>query len=171
VNVDPNAIEIVLYPDPALRRRAEPVESVDDTVRAVADRMLELMHQAHGVGLAAPQVGLSWRLFVANPSGDPGDDRVFVNPVLLDPHEEIEAHHEGCLSIPHVTAQIRRPRAIRIQAVDLEGQPIDAYSEDLAARVWQHEFDHLNGVLILDKMNVMDKMANKRAIQDLEAGA
>ena len=161
-------LELVFYPDPVLRRRASTIETITDEVRQVALRMVEIMRQAPGVGLAGPQVGLSWRLFVANASGDPNDNRVFINPVLSQPSREQEEYEEGCLSLPNVTAPIRRPKAITIQALDLEGQPFELTSDELPARVWQHEYDHLEGVLILDRMSEIDKMANKQVLRELE---
>jgi len=159
---------IVLYPDAVLRIEAVPIEQITPQVRAVANRMLQLMHEAPGVGLAAPQVGLSWRMFVANPTGDPADDRVFINPVLRDPSRQTEDHEEGCLSIPNVNGRIRRPRAITVTALDLEGHEFSLTSDELSARIWQHETDHLDGVLIIDRMNPLDKKANRRAIEELE---
>jgi peptide deformylase len=166
--VDPGQLAIVHYPHAVLRQKAEPVPSVDDEVRAVAERMIELMHQAPGVGLAAPQVGLPWRMFVANPTGDPGDDRVYINPELYDAHGGNAARDEGCLSLPNITVEVSRPNAITIRATGLDGQAFEETGDDLLARIWQHEFDHLDGVLIIDKMSPMDRMANKRAIKDLE---
>jgi len=166
-NID--RLQIVSYPDPVLRKPADPLEQVDDEVRAVARRMIELMHDAAGVGLAAPQVGLPWRLFVANPSAEPGDDRVYINPVLKNPARHTDRVEEGCLSIPDVRAPIMRPLAIAIEALDLEGNPFSDESDGLLARIWQHETDHLDGVLILDRMTPADKRANRRAIEALEA--
>ncbi|MEX0655623.1 MAG: peptide deformylase [Phycisphaeraceae bacterium] len=166
--VDPQTLRIVHYPEPVLRRKAKPVEAVTGEVRAVAARMIELMHEAQGVGLAAPQVGLAWRLFVANVTGEPGDDRIYINPVLREPSRATEPHDEGCLSIPHVTAEVTRPLAITIDALDEQGKPFTLTAEGLPARVWQHETDHLDGVLILDRMTPADRIANKRAIRELE---
>lgn len=169
--VDPAALAVVLYPAPVLREIAAPLAEVTEHVRAVALRMIDLMYEARGVGLAAPQVGLAWRMFVANPTHEPGEDRVFINPALRDPGAVTGAHDEGCLSLPHITVEVTRPTAITIDALDLDGQPFSLTRDDFDARVWQHEFDHLNGTLILDKMTRLDRMANKRAIADLEADA
>jgi peptide deformylase len=168
--LDPDSLQIVWYPDPILRQPAKPVDRIDDQVRRVAGRMLSLMHQAPGVGLAAPQVGVSWRLFVANPTGEPADDLVFVNPVLTNPSSATEDHEEGCLSLPHINAIIRRPRAITITAMDLNGRTFSLAAEGLPARIWQHEYDHLDGILILDRMLKIDKLANREALRQLEAG-
>lgn len=166
--VDPQALKIVLYPDPVLRETAQPIEKVTPQIQAIARRMIALMHDAPGVGLAAPQVGLPWRMFVANPTGDERDDAVFINPVLKNAGTLTEGHNEGCLSLPGVNAEIRRPKEITIEALDLEGKPFTMTSDELPARIWQHEFDHLEGVLIIDKMTPLDRKANKAAIADLE---
>ena len=161
-------LAIICYPDPVLLKPAQPVAEVSDSVRQVARRMVELMHEAEGVGLAAPQVGLSWRLFVANPTGEAGADRVFINPELGEFSRESGVREEGCLSIPGVRADINRPLAATLNALDEEGQPVRLRSDDLAARVWQHEVDHLDGILIMDRMRPIDRMANRRALKDLE---
>lgn len=169
--VDPANLELVLYPDPILRRAAQPLERVDDEVRAVVEQMFTLMHRHDGVGLAAPQVGLPWRLFVANPTQDPDNDRAFINPIITPLDTSTGPHDEGCLSLPEIRAQITRPLAVRIEALDQHGEPVTMEDADFAARVWQHETDHLDGVLILDRMAPFDKLANRRAVKALEAGA
>jgi len=169
--VKPEQLHIVHYPHPVLREVAKPIKSVSDEVRGVARRMLELMQEARGVGLAAPQVGLPWRMFVANPTGEPGDDRIFINPKLSDPSAQTHPHEEGCLSLPHITGEITRPTQITINALDEQCNPFQLTSDELAARVWQHENDHLDGILILDRMPAIDKVANRQAVQELEDAA
>jgi len=168
MTVDPDSLTIVHYPDPTLRQTAEPIAEVDDAVRAVALKMIELMHKAPGVGLAAPQVGLAWRLFVANPSGDEGDDRVYINPQLTELAGGNAARDEGCLSLPGVNVEVIRPTHASIRATGLDGQVFEESADGLLARIWQHEYDHLDGIMIIDKMGPMDRMANKRAIKELE---
>ena len=167
--VDIDQLKILHYPHPALRRKADPVGEVTEEVQAVAKRMLELMHEAPGVGLAAPQVGLNWRMFVANPTGEPEDDDVYINPTLSQPSDETEVVEEGCLSLPGVDVQVRRPIEITIEATDLDGERFTATSDQLPARIWQHEYDHLDGRLILDRMSPLDRRANRKAIRALEA--
>ncbi|MFW5683013.1 MAG: peptide deformylase [Phycisphaeraceae bacterium] len=169
--VDPLRLRIVKYPDPVLRQPADPVGEVSDEVRGVAHRMLALMHEAPGVGLAAPQVGLSWRMFVANPTGEPGNDRVFINPEIVDASRDVAAMEEGCLSLPEIRGEVQRPRRVTVRAIGLDGEPFELTSEELPARVWQHENDHLDGVLIIDKMTRMDRLANRRPLKALEADA
>ena len=160
-------LQIIHYPDPRLKKISKPVETIDPSLRELAARMFELMRQHRGVGLAAPQVGHNIRLFVMNHTGDPKDDRVYVNPVLSEA-EGSEEGEEGCLSLPEINANIVRDKAMRMQAMDLEGKPIDETASGYIARVWQHEFDHLNGTLITDRMGPVAKMAAKKKLRELE---
>ena len=168
MSVELQNLTIVHYPHPALRKVCEPVMEFGDELKAFADRMLELMHAGHGVGLAAPQVGVLKRMFVMNATEERGDDMVFVNPEIRDLHGSREAE-EGCLSLPEVYVQIRRAPRCRIVAQDVYGQPIELEGEDLVCRAWQHETDHLNGILILDRMGPSDKIATKKRLRELEA--
>ncbi len=171
LTVDVSNLSILHYPAPVLRKRSEPLADIDERVREVAARMIELMHEAEGVGLAAPQVGLAWRLFVCRGAEEDDPEDVFVNPELELERSELEAHEEGCLSLPGIRADIRRPMAAKLTATDLRGQPVTRRAEGFMARVWQHEFDHLNGVLIIDRMTPLDRIATRRALKALEAGA
>lgn len=165
---DPTTLEIVTHPDPTLRTPAEPLEHVDETVQAVVSRMLELMRDAEGIGLAAPQVGLPWRLFVTrDPEGDPCGV-TWINPVLETVDPALQTDEEGCLSLPGILVNVNRVTGVRIRGLDLQGEPIEAESNQHIARVWQHELDHLNGILIIDRMSSMDRLKNRRAIQFLE---
>ncbi|MBL4701739.1 MAG: peptide deformylase [Phycisphaeraceae bacterium] len=169
MSIEPEKLAIVLYPDPVLRQVTKPVEHVTPEIQCICRRMLELMHQAPGVGLAAPQVGLLLRLFVANASGEPEQDMVFINPVITADGKVTEDLDEGCLSLPDITASIRRPQAVTIEATDINGERFRVSSDDLPARIWQHEYDHLDGILIIDKMSPIDKIANRKVIKELEA--
>jgi peptide deformylase len=180
--IDPRELRIVLYPDPVLRRRGAPVAEVTAEVRAVAARMIELMREAEGIGLAAPQVGLSWRMFVADvppdprqegpgPDGPPGATMgpvVYINPVLTSPVGAPVAFQEGCLSLPEITGDVQRPPVITITATDLEGRRFTQTGSGLLARCWQHEFDHIEGVLIIDRMTQMSRLKNRSALRDME---
>jgi peptide deformylase len=160
--------KIVSYPDPVLREKCAPVETFDEELRRLAGRMLELMKANRGVGLAGPQVGARRRIFVCNATGEPGDDRVYINPELSDLVGPVEAE-EGCLSIPEVRVQIRRAGRCRLKAYDLDGKPVEAEASELLARIWQHEVDHLDGRLIIDSMTPADRIANKKQLAQLEA--
>ena len=164
----PEELNIVYYPVPILKRVCDPVESFGPELAAFAKGMLTLMHRSQGVGLAAPQVGVPIRLFVCNTTGEPEDDLVFVNPQLSDLSGAAE-DSEGCLSIPDVDVSMRRSTSVKIAAVNTEGITIQLEATDLTARVWQHEIDHLDGRLIIDRMSATDEIANRRALKQLEA--
>jgi peptide deformylase len=163
---DIEELRIVHYPAPVLKKVSAPVEEFGPEIKALADRMLEIMHQGEGVGLAAPQVGVSLRMFVCNHTGEAGDDRVFLNPHFTE-LTGAEEKEEGCLSFPGVTITKRRATRVKMDAVDTAGSPIHMVGEDLIARIWQHETDHLDGTLIVDNMSATDEIANRRAIKRL----
>ncbi|HEY3243933.1 MAG TPA: peptide deformylase [Phycisphaerae bacterium] len=164
--IAPQNLRIISYPDPALRSHCTPVETFDESLSALALRMLELMREARGVGLAAPQLGVPLRLFVCNPTGQPTDDVVCVNPHLLDLEGAVEAE-EGCLSIPGVQVPMRRAQSARLRFQDLIGQQRELQGEGMPARIWQHENDHLDGKLIIDSMSAAVEIANRRALKQL----
>lgn len=160
-------LHIILYPDPRLRKVSEPVEAFDDDLAALVERMRQLMREDRGVGLAAPQVGINRRLFIINPTGKPEDDRVYVNPTLSEPDGE-DAADEGCLSLPKITVNVLRSRKLRMRAQNLHGEPFEEIADGYVARIWQHESDHLDGILILDKMSPLDKLAARKTLKELE---
>lgn len=160
-------LEIIQYPDPRLRQRSKSVQRFDDRLNALIARMFELMRQDKGVGLAAPQVGINERIFVMNHTGQPADDRAYVNPELFDITGN-EQGEEGCLSLPGITAQIDRGRTLRIVAKDASGNPIEQTECGYVARIWQHEFDHLNGILITDRMGDVARMLHRKTLRELE---
>lgn len=160
-------LQIILYPDPRLRKVSQPVEIFDDSLKALAVRMFQLMREHKGVGLAAPQVGQNFRMFVMNHTGDPLDDRVIINPELTEA-EGSEEGEEGCLSLPGVNANIVRDKTLRLRGRELDGKEIDQLASGYLARVWQHETDHLNGTLITDRMGAVAKMASRKKLKELE---
>ena len=160
-------LQIIQYPDPRLKKVSVPVETFDDSLKALAARMFQLMREVRGVGLAAPQVGQNIRMFVMNHSGDPADDRAYVNPELSEA-EGSEESEEGCLSLPGLNVRVIRDKTMRIRAKDLDGNDIDQVQTGYIARVWQHEFDHLNGTLITDRMGPVAKMAARKILRELE---
>ncbi len=144
--------QIRQYPDPALRLHAAEVEAFDDDLRRLSERMLRLMTEASGIGLAATQVGVLRRLFVCRLGEEDAEDlRAFVNPVVSSAGEERETEEEGCLSLQGVLLPVERPARLTLEARDLSGEPVQVELEGLDARVVQHELDHLDGVLILDR--------------------
>ena len=160
-------LKIVLWPDPRLKRVSKPVEKFDPPLKELAARMFQLMREAKGVGLAAPQVGLNIRLFVMNPTGELQDDRVYVNPVLTDGEGDEEAE-EGCLSLPEIHTKVVRFKQIKMTAQDLDGNPIEEAASGFVPRIWQHEFDHLNGTLLTDRMGPVARMAARKTLKELE---
>jgi peptide deformylase len=143
------ALEIRLYPDPILRRRAEPIPEITDEVRALADQMVETLVKRVGYGLAAPQVGVLKRLIVV----DVEDDfYVLANPEIVAVGGERVLGVEGCLSLPGVEAEVERARTVRVRGLTLEGEEVEIEAEDLLARVFQHEIDHLDGILFIDHL-------------------
>lgn len=167
LDVDPAGLVVVKYPDPILNQVAAPLPGVDDSVRAVIDRMFEIMFETRGVGLAGPQVGLGIRLFVASPSFHPDDRHVYVNPEIINA-DGVQEDEEGCLSVPGVNGKIKRKRIATIRALDRDGNEFEETGEDLTARIFQHETDHLNGKLLIDRMGTVARLANRRALRDLE---
>jgi peptide deformylase len=163
----PDDLKIIFYPDPRLRKSSDPVTTFDPSLKELAGQMLELMRSARGVGLAAPQVGRNICLFVMNPTGEEGDDHVYVNPVLSDAEGEEEGE-EGCLSLPGINAKVWRSKALRMRAQDLDGNPVEETADGYIARIWQHEIDHLNGTMIIDRMGPVARLASRRALQDLQ---
>jgi peptide deformylase len=140
------------YPDPALRNAASPVAQVDDEVRRLAARMVDVMERAHGVGLAAPQLGVLRRMLVYR-VGDEDAVRVLINPHLSELSEEIVVSTEGCLSLlgGELQVPVSRHARVHVSAVDSDGEPVELEAEGFEARVIQHEIDHLDGVLIVDR--------------------
>ncbi len=161
--------DLTLYPDPLLRKPAEAVTSFDEELSTFAAAMLRRMHASNGVGLAAPQVGVRTRVLVMNPTGEEGDDRVLVNPEILERDGGETHYEEGCLSFPGVYADVRRPDRCKVRFFSLDGEEHEEEFSGFTSRVIQHEFDHLEGVLLVDRMSPADKVRNKHVLQDLVA--
>ena len=149
---------ILRYPDARLKQVAEPVRAVDDDIRALVDDMAETMYAAPGVGLAANQVGVLLRVFVIDIASDdePSDLRVFINPEIVET-DGTQTWEEGCLSFPGVTEEIRRAERVRVKALDRDGNPFELEADGLLAVAIQHETDHLNGVVMLDKLSAVKR--------------
>jgi peptide deformylase len=167
IKPDVDKLHIIHYPDPRLRAVSESVTNFDGELKALVARMMELLADEKGLGLAATQLGVNQRVAIISPTGQPDDIRVLVNPVLHELHGSLEAE-EGCLSLPGINVQVRRAQRCRVTAQDLEGRKIDQILEDLPARICQHEADHLNGVLIIDRMGPTDRVATRRTLRALE---
>jgi peptide deformylase len=160
---------LALFPDPVLRRRAEEIREIDDSVRELVRDLARLLREHRGAGIAAPQAGASVRLFLVAGATPEDPPQVFINPRLHDFGRESAAAVEGCLSLPEIEGQVTRPTALSVTAQDLEGREFTLTSNEFPARVWQHEIDHLDGVLIIDRMRSIDRLAHRRAIKALQA--
>lgn len=160
-------MEIVNYPHPALRWKSVPVTKINKKIRDIVAEMFDLMYAANGIGLAANQVALPYRLFVINPTGDRNEadhEQVFLNPAISKRQGQEEGE-EGCLSLPGLYGPVRRPAKVVIEAFDLKGQPFQMELDELQGRVVQHETDHLDGILFPDRMT---ETALKTALPALE---
>ncbi len=153
--------DILILPDPALRKVAKPLADIDDGVRALMDDMLETMYAAPGIGLAAPQIGIDKRLIVLDVSKTEEEDEkepmVFVNPDIVWTSDETALYEEGCLSIPDYYEEVERPAACRVRYLDRGGDEREIDCESLLATCIQHEIDHLNGVLFIDHLSKLKR--------------
>ena len=161
-------LEIRLYPDPVLRQRSAEVTEPDDALRRLAADMVETMHAAPGVGLAAPQVGVGRRLAVVDTSvgKDPAALRVLINPRIVEERGSV-LDFEGCLSIPGINEKVQRPAWVRIAALDLEGHDLELEAEGFEARAVCHEIDHLDGVLFIDRVRGLRRDRVRRQLKRL----
>jgi peptide deformylase len=164
-------MDILPYPHPALRWKSKPIQEINEDLRKVVAEMFELMYAAKGIGLAANQVGLPYRLFILNLSADPelkDEEIVFLNPDILKRKGTTEGE-EGCLSFPGMYGQVKRAAKIDVEAFDLSGECFEYSLDDLAARAVQHESDHLDGVLFIDRMTETARRELDPVINDFDA--
>jgi peptide deformylase len=163
-------MRIVNYPHPALRHPSQAVRCVDKQLYLQVGQMKELMYKAKGLGLAAPQVALPFQLLVMNVTGDPNQperEEVFLNPAIVERKGSVE-DEEGCLSFPGLYQKIRRAKTIKVQAYNLKGELVEKVISDLEARAWQHEIDHLKGVLFIDNMGPIARLSSRGAVKNFE---
>lgn len=162
-------MRIVKYPHPTLRHKSKSLRMVDAELKKNVRQMFDFMYEHRGIGLAANQVDLPYRLFVLNLEGDPatGQEYVFINPEIHKRSGSAEAE-EGCLSFPEIYAPVRRPDKIRISAFDLSGQEVNYELTGLFSRAAQHEYDHLDGVVFIDRLSPAALLSVKQALEDLE---
>jgi peptide deformylase len=164
-----NDLKIIQYPHPTLRHVSKPLRRVDTELRETITRMFGLMYEAKGIGLAANQVDLPYRFFIVNLQSDPakGEEMVFINPVLSRHKGSAEAE-EGCLSLPGLYADIVRPERVTIDAYNLAGEAVHIEADGLLARVVQHETDHLNGKLFIDRLATAKQMDVRDTVREFE---
>ena len=163
---------ILQYPDPRLREVAEPVDQVDDEIRTLVEDMAETMYAAPGVGLAANQIGVNKRIFVIDiaDEDEPSDLRVFINPEIIERDGQI-VFNEGCLSFPGVSEEVKRAERVKVRALGADGKPFEVEADGLLAVAIQHETDHLNGVLMIDKLNALKRRLVSRKLAKEAAAA
>lgn len=167
--MDLENFSIIPYPHSTLKYKSKPIVRVDDDLRKVIRKMFDLMYEAKGVGLAANQVGLPLRFFVVNELADPakGKELVFINPVLSLPKGSDKAE-EGCLSLPSIYADVVRPKTVRVNAYDITGEEINFEATGLMSRIVQHETDHLDGVLFIDRLADSERATIENEIHEME---
>jgi peptide deformylase len=162
-------LTVIQYPHPSLRHVSRPLKKIDAELRGMVAEMFDLMYQHNGVGLAANQVDLPYRLFVVNLSGKrgEGEEMAFVNP-MLSGRKGMEEAEEGCLSLPGLYGMVKRPSEVTIEAFSLDGRPIRMELNDLFARVVQHETDHLDGRLFIDRLNTTGELNVRPILEEFE---
>jgi peptide deformylase len=159
-------MRIVHYPHPSLKHAGKPVKSIDKELRLQVGNMFELMYDAKGLGLAATQVALPIQLLVMNITGNPGhkaSERVFINPTIVEKKGVMDGE-EGCLSFPGMYAPVKRAKRVVIEAFDLEGKPVREEATGIASRAWQHEIDHLDGIVFIERFSPLIRLARERDI-------
>jgi peptide deformylase len=164
-------MQIIRYPHPALRWKSKPITRIDPDLRRTVRAMFDCMYENKGIGLAANQVALPYRLFVMNATGDPAvadAEKVFLNPEIVRRKGSSE-DEEGCLSLPQLYGQVRRAEKIVVIAFDLEGQDFEYSLDELEARIVQHEYDHIDGVLFIDRMTDTARRELEPRLADFEA--
>ncbi len=165
---DIDSLQLVCYPDPRLQEVCTAVENpADPAVRALVERMFEVMAASRGVGLAAPQVGVTARLFIASPTGEPEDRRVYINPEIVRASGSQDGD-EGCLSFPGIYCKVKRHDTVVLRAADLEGNVAEHEGQELLARIFEHESDHLEGRLLVDRMSSVARMKHRRSLKELQ---
>ena len=165
--IDIQKCRITHYPAEVLAGRAKPVEKIDDSIRQLVQKMTDIMLENKGVGLAAPQAGVPLRLFIISLDGTRENVKVYVNPTVT-PIGELTEFEEGCLSVPGIYTKIRRYKKCRVTATDLEGNKFTEEAEGLYARALQHEFDHIEGTTIVNRMGQVAKIAHRRQLKKLK---
>lgn len=146
-------LKVIEYPNPILNKKAERVGKLGKEDFRLIQGMVETMYEEDGVGIAAPQVGADRCIIIVSPQAKRGEEQVYVNPEITEASQEGEIGLEGCLSLPGISCEIRRSKRIKLEALNLKGQNVVCEFQDFPARVVQHEVDHLNGVLIIDRVD------------------
>ena len=165
--IDFEKCRITHYPAEVLARQAQPVKKIDDNIHQLVEEMIDIMLKNKGVGLAAPQAGVSLRLFIISLDGSREKIRIYINPTVT-PTGELGAIDEGCLSVPGIYTKIRRYKECKVTATDLDGSEFTDQAEGLYARALQHEYDHIEGMTIVNRMGQAAKIAHRRQLKKLQ---
>ncbi|MHC4071559.1 MAG: peptide deformylase [Planctomycetota bacterium] len=165
--VDIEKCRITHYPSEILVGKAQPVEEIDDNIRRLVDKMIDIMTENKGIGLAAPQAGISLRLFIISLDGSRDNVKVYVNPTVM-PVGELGSVEEGCLSVPGIYTKIRRYKECDVTATDLDGNEFTDRAEGLYARALQHEFDHIEGMTIVSRMGQTARIVHRKQLKKLQ---
>ena len=155
------------YPARVLGQPARPVEKIDESIKKLVDTMTDLMIEKKGVGFAGPQAGAALRIFIISLNGKRENVRVYINPTVVC-EGKLDTAEEGCLSVPGIYTKINRYKKCRVTATDLNGKQFTEEAEDFYARVLQHEFDHIEGITIADKMSTVAKISHRKKLQKLK---
>lgn len=160
-------LDILTYPDKFLAKKTEPVTRIDDALQKTIDDMAETMYAAPGVGLAAPQVGIGKRFLVfdASPAEEERKLQVLINPEIISSEGEVVSENEGCLSVPEYRADVKRAEKIVVKTLDREGTPVTINADGMLAIVLQHEIDHLDGILFIDRISKLKREMYKRRVK------
>ncbi len=157
-------LQVRRYPDPVLRKKAQPVKTVTERDKGLIEDMVETMKLSEGVGLAATQVGISKRIIVYNPSCDEWRADALINPVIVKKRGS-EKKEEGCLSLPGINGLVCRSTYIQVEGLDIKGKPVCFEAKGLLARIFQHEIDHLDGILFIDRLSPVKRFMAKRKLK------
>jgi peptide deformylase len=167
MTIDVEKCHITHYPAQVLGKASQPVEKIDDTIRRLAARMLDIMIEQKGIGLAAPQAGVPLRLFIISLDGSRNNVHAYVNPTVKGEGPLVE-NEEGCLSVPGIFTKIKRYSQATVTATDLDGRTFTEKGEGLYARALQHEFDHIEGITIVNRMPTTARIAHRKQLKMLE---
>lgn len=168
--VDIEKCHITHYPAGVLAKKAEPVTEINDNIRQFVEKMYELMRQNKGVGFAAPQASVSLRIFIISLDGSREGVKVFINPTVT-PYGPLETIEEGCLSVPGIYTKIRRYKNAKVTATNLDGKEFTDEGEGLYARALQHEYDHIEGITIVNRLGSAAKIAHRKQLKKLQENA
>ncbi|MHC4622509.1 MAG: peptide deformylase [Planctomycetota bacterium] len=165
--VDLEECGITHYPAAVLAGRAQPIEKIDDGIRRLVEKMTDIMLENKGIGLAGPQIGVALRIFIISLDGSRDNVKVYINPTVTKMTSALEPNEEGCLSVPNVYTKIRRYKKCTVTATGLDGGEFTEEAEGLYARALQHEYDHIEGLTIVDRMGQAARISHRRQLKKL----